>query len=372
MSQNKLIAYICITALVLICGVIADDFYSKNFLAPQSGYYIISEIHSGEFKTDYEIRLEQRPIEKFIYSVEKQLSLADPILYTLIPGKNDGPQQLHNADKKDSANLRKNFFFFDAENKQIHLFHRNIATIIPVNDGKIRNKDLPFPEKRGRLQRETEQSFTLSYTFWSPSGRIGSIKKVLCVHADENDPRLLALQNLQAQEHTADLAYYASLREKLLPMVVGSSKMPQIAAGSIALNAPAGSELIRYASHPIHRFEQDLVPTYDNDWYLLRARNFDLGNIHTFSTRDHVFDFNTITTKMIPDELILFQDQHKIIYFDRTTRKVIAIYHTYNAQSKKHILAETRLPVKDITWKVLQQIFACFLTLDPNHIPRNL
>lgn len=370
MSQNKLIAYVCITALILICGVIADDFYSKNFLAPQNGYYIISEIHTGEFKTDYEIRLERRPFEKFIYSVEKQLSLADPILYTLIPGKNDGIPQLHNADKKDSANLRKNFFFFDGENKQIHLFHRNIETIVPIEDGRAQNKDLPFPEKECRFQRETERSFTLFYTFWSPSGRIGCNKEVLFIKVDKNDPRLLALQNLQHQEHAEDLAYYASLQEKLLPMVVGSSKMPQITAGSIALNAPAGSELIRYASHPTQRFEQDLVPTYDSDWYLLRARNFDLGNIHTFSTRDHVFDFNTITTKMIPDELILFQDQHGIIYFDRTTKKVVAIYHVYNTSSKKHILAETRLPIKNITWKVLQQIYACFLTLDSNHTPQ--
>lgn len=370
MSQNKLIAYVCITALILICGIIADDFYSKNFLAPQSGYYIISEIHTGEFKTDYEVRIEQRPVEQFIHSVKKMLSIADPILYTLIPGKNDGVQQLKKGDKNDSANLKKNFFFFDGENKQVHLFHRNIETIIPVNDGKARNKNLPFPEKQCRFQRETEHSFKLFYTFWAPSARIGSTKEVLCINVDENDPRLLALQNLQQQEHAEDLAYYASLRKKLLPMVVGSSKMPQITVGSIALNAPAGSKLIPYASHPSQRFKQDLVPTYDNNWYLLRAKNFDIANIHTFSTRDHVFDFNTITTKMIPDELILFQDQDGIIYFDRTTKKVVAIYHTYNASSKKHILAETRLPVKDITWKVLQQIYACFLTLDPNYIPR--
>ncbi|KAF1076369.1 hypothetical protein [Halodesulfovibrio sp. MK-HDV] len=168
------------------------------------------------------------------------------------------------------------------------------------------------------------------------------------------------------KERTDDLAYFASLKKKVLPIIYPDTNSVTVKRGSIALYAPMGSTLINSISTLPSALEKGYVQTYDDEWYTLVTHNTSVAGIHAFSTDSSAFDYNTLMMKRIPPEHILFQNLNGIVYY-HTVYKCIAINHyAFDAKKRKHIIADAYLKITDTTWKAAQGIFANFRTLDPN------
>ena len=375
MSDTKPITRICCATLFIIGCIFQYDFYKKNYLPPQRGFYIISDIETGQVTNLRDIPHEKNGTKKLLQKINNPLFLESeqlplnehpPLvenLFNSIP--EDQLAACQEFGEKDSATQENDYFYFDNKNNQLHRFRRNVENISSLQPDANGNKRLVFPNANVNFKRESETSFSIKYTLWIKAYELGSKKNVTCIKVEEHDPRLLTLKNAQKKERADDLAYFASLKKKVLPIIYPDTNSVTVKRGSIALYAPMGSTLNNRISKLPSALEKDYVPTHDDEWYTLVTNETSVAGIHAFSTNGSAFDYNTLMMKRIPPEHILFQNQNGIIYY-HTVYKCIAISHyAFDATKRKHIVADVYLKITGATWKTVQNIFATFRTLDP-------
>lgn len=375
MSDTKLITRICCAALFIIGCIFLYDFYEKNYLPPQRGFYIISDIETGQVTNLRDIPHEKSRTKKLLQKIisplfleSEQLPLNEhpPLVENLFNSiLEDQLAACQAFNEKESATQKNDYFYFDNENNQLHRFRRNVENISSLQPDANGNKRLVFPNANVNFKRESETSFSIKYTLWIKACEVGSKKNVTCIRVEESDPRLLTLKNAQKKERADDLAYFASLKKKVLPIIYPDTNSMTVKRGSIALYAPMGSTLNNSISKLPSALEEDYVPTHDDEWYTLVTNNTSVAGIHAFSTDGSAFDYNTLMMKRIPPEHILFQNQNGIIYY-HTVYKCIAISHyAFDATKRRHIVVDAYLKITGTTWKTAQNIFATFRTLDP-------
>lgn len=369
MSDSKLIIRICCATLFFIGCVLLYDFYENKYLPPQRGFYIISAIDAEQFTSPRdtlhkknETRNLLQKIKTQLFSEGDQAPLSENLLNSI---PEDQLATCQAFSEKESATQKNDYYYLDSENNQLHRFRRNVENISSFQTDPDDNKFLVFPNGNVNFKRESEASFSIYYTLWVKACELGSKKNVTCIKVEENDPRLLALKGAQKEERADDLAYFASLKKKVLPIISPNINSVTIGRGSVSLYAPIGSTLLSSTFKLPSALEENYVPTHDEEWYTLVTNNISVAGIHAFSTDGSAFDYNTLMMKRIPPEHILFQNQNGIIYY-HTVYKCIAISHyAFDAKKNKHIIADAYLKITDTTWKTAQSIFATFRTLDP-------
>ena len=205
-----------------------------------------------------------------------------------------------------------------------------------------------FPNCNVNFKRKNDASFSIYYILWVKACELGSKKNVTCIKVEEYDPRLLALKNAQEKERADDLAYFASLKKKVLPIISPDANSVTNGLGSVTLYAPIGSTLIKSTSKLPSALEEDYMPTHDEEWYTLVTNNTSVAGIRAFSTDGSAFDYNTVMMKRIPPEHILFQNQNGIIYYHIAYKCIAISHYAFDTKKSKHIIADAYLKLTEL------------------------